>query len=97
MLYVEALAAPDTINTMPEETLQAFADHGEIRGRMPADGGDADTVLARFERAGIDLTEQAQGLQREGTEAFVASWKEVLGRIASKAEALEPAGTRGTS
>jgi len=97
VLYVEALVAAETINTLPDATLLAFADHGTIREPLPADGGDADTVLARFERAGIDLTEQAQALQREGTEAFVASWKEVLGRIASKAEALEPAGARGTS
>ena len=97
VLYVEALVAPETINTLPDATLLAFADHGTIREPLPADGGDAEAVLARFERAGIDLTEQAQALQREGTEAFVASWKEVLGRIAAKAEALEPAWARGAS
>ena len=88
VLYVEALAAPDTINTMPDATLLAFADHGEIRGVMPEDGGDAESVIAEFERAGIDVTALADQLQREGAEAFVKSWNALLQRIATKSEAL---------
>jgi transaldolase len=88
VLYIEALAAPDTINTMPDATLLAFADHGEIRGVMAEDGGDAEAVLAEFERAGIDVAALADQLQREGAEAFVKSWNELLERIAAKSEAL---------
>jgi transaldolase len=88
VLYIEALAAPDTINTMPDATLLSFADHGEIRGVMAEDGGDAEAVLADFERAGIDVTALAEQLQREGAEAFVKSWNELLERIAAKSEAL---------
>ena len=88
VLYVEALAAPDTINTMPDATLLAFADHGEIRGVMAEDGGDAEAVLAEFEHAGIDVAALAGQLQREGAEAFVKSWNELLERIAAKSEAL---------
>jgi transaldolase len=88
VLYIEALAAPDTINTMPEATLFAFADHGEIRGVMAEDGGDAEATLAEFEHAGIDVAALAGQLQREGAEAFVKSWNELLERIAAKSEAL---------
>jgi transaldolase len=88
VLYIEALAAPDTINTMPDATLLSFADHGEIRGVMPEDGGDSEAVLAEFERAGIDVAALADQLQREGAEAFVKSWNELLERIAAKSEAL---------
>jgi transaldolase len=88
VLYVEALAAPDTINTMPDATLLAFADHGQIRGVMPANGGDSESVLAEFGRAGIDVAALADQLQREGAEAFVKSWNELLERIAAKSEAL---------
>jgi transaldolase len=88
VLYIEALAAPDTINTMPDATLLAFADHGELRGTIPADGGDADAVVAEFERAGVDVSALAGQLQREGAEAFVKSWNEVLDRIVAKSEAL---------
>ena len=88
VLYIEALAAPDTINTMPDATLLAFADHGEIRGVMAEDGGDAEAVLAQFEHAEIDVAALADQLQREGAEAFVKSWNELLERIAAKSEAL---------
>jgi transaldolase len=88
VLYIEALAAPDTINTMPDATLLSFADHGEVRGVMPEDGGDAEAVLAEFEQAGIDVTALAEQLQREGAEAFVKSWEELLERISAKSEAL---------
>ena len=88
VLYIEALAAPDTIDTMPDATLLAFADHGEIRGTMAEDGGDAEVVLAEFERAGVDLAALATRLQQEGAEAFVKSWKALLERIGAKSEAL---------
>jgi transaldolase/glucose-6-phosphate isomerase len=88
VLYIEALAAPDTINTMPDATLLAFADHGQLGGVMPEDGGDAESVLAEFERAGIDVHALAEQLQRGGAEAFVKSWNALLERIAAKSEAL---------
>jgi transaldolase len=87
-LYIEALAAPDTINTIPEKTLQAFAEHGVLRGVMAEDGGDADAILARFEQAGVGVQQLATQLQREGAKAFVKSWQELMQRIASKSEAL---------
>ena len=80
-LYVEALAAPGTINTMPEKTLLAFAAGGALRAAMPADGGDADAVLAEFERAGIDVGALASSLQEDGAKAFVKSWQELMRRI----------------
>jgi transaldolase len=88
VLYIEALAAPDTINTMPDATLLAFADHGRINGVMSEDGGDAERVIAEFERAGVDVNALADQLQREGAEAFVKSWNALLERIATKSEAL---------
>jgi transaldolase len=88
-LYIEALAAPDTINTIPDQTLQAFADHGELRGILPVDGGDAEEVLAKFTRMGIDDAALAAQLQREGTETFDKSWQDLLGRIASKNALLQ--------
>ena len=91
-LYVEALAAPDTIDTMPEKTLRAFAEHGEIRGVMAEDGGDAESVLARFAKAGIDTDALATQLQRDGAQAFVKSWQELMTRIAEKSDALVHAG-----
>ncbi len=87
-LSIEALAAPDTINTMPAETLRAFAEHGELRGTMPLDGGDGDAVLARFAEAGIDVAALAVQLQRDGAQAFVKSWKALLDRIADKSATL---------
>jgi transaldolase len=87
-LYVEALAAPDTIDTMPEKTLRAFADHGTLRGAMAEDGGDAEDVLARFAAAGIDVAALALQLQRDGARAFVTSWNELMSRIRAKGEAL---------
>ena len=91
-LYVEALAAPDTIDTMPEKTLRAFAEHGEIKGVMAEDGGDAEAVLARFAKAGIDTDALAIQLQRDGAQAFVKSWQELMTRIAEKSDALVHAG-----
>ena len=91
-LYVEALAAPDTIDTVPEKTLRAFAEHGEIKGVMAEDGGDAEAVLARFAKAGIDTDALAIQLQRDGAQAFVKSWQELMTRIAEKSDALVHAG-----
>ncbi|MFI4970773.1 MAG: transaldolase [Lysobacterales bacterium] len=87
-LYVEALAAPDTINTIPEKTLKAFADHGELRGAMAIDGGDAEAMLIQFAKAGIDIDALAAKLQSDGAAAFVKSWGELLQRIADKSAAL---------
>jgi transaldolase len=87
-LYVEALAAPDTIDTIPAETLRAFADHGQLRGAMAVDGGAAETVLACFAEAGIDVDALATQLQRDGAQAFVKSWNALLGRIAEKSASL---------
>ncbi|MBV6416860.1 MAG: Transaldolase [Steroidobacteraceae bacterium] len=83
-LYIEALAAPDTIATIPEKTLRAFAAHGRLEGTLREDGGDAEDVLARFAAAAIDVDRLAAQLQREGAQAFVKSWAELLRRIAAK-------------
>ncbi|HVC28634.1 MAG TPA: transaldolase family protein, partial [Gammaproteobacteria bacterium] len=88
-LYIEALAAPETINTMPEKTLQAFADHGELKGVLPVDGGDAETALAKFTQAGIDLQALASQLQLEGTQSFVKSWQDLMQSITAKSTALK--------
>jgi transaldolase len=87
-LYVEALAAPDTIDTMPEKTLLAFASQGKVGSAMPADGGDSEKVLARFADAGIDIGALALKLQLEGAQSFVKSWNELLQSIADKSAAL---------
>ena len=84
-LYVEALAAPDTVNTLPEKTLLAFADHGSTSGVLAADGGDHAATLAAFAQAGVDIAALATKLQEDGTQAFVKSWRELLGCIADKA------------
>jgi transaldolase len=91
VLYVEALAAELTINTMPDKTLLAFADHGHLRGLLPDDGGDADQTLDRFTRAGIDLDALALRLQQEGAAAFSASWAKLLDCIARKRDLLAAA------
>lgn len=83
-LYVQALAAPDTIDTMPDKTLLAFADHGEVKGMMAADGREAERTLARFRESGVDLDALARKLQEDGAAAFVTSWDELLERIAGK-------------
>ena len=87
-LYIEQLAAPFTVNTMPEGTLKAFADHGQAGAPVPADGGDCEAVLAGVRAAGIDLEALAAKLQSDGAAAFVKSWHELLGVIASKSAAL---------
>jgi transaldolase len=87
-LYVDALAAPDTINTMPEKTLHAFAERGTLRQPMTADGGDCHAILARFAAAAIDVDQLAQQLQRDGALAFVESWRELMQRLDAKSAAL---------
>jgi transaldolase len=91
ILYVTSLAAPNTLNTMPEATLLAFANHGGIGPLLTADD-NAEEMLARFERAGIDVAVMASDLQREGATAFVDSWNELMAGIASKSETLRKAG-----
>jgi transaldolase len=86
--YVEALAAPDTIDTMPEKTLLAFASQGKVGSAMPPDGGDSEKVIARFADAGIDADALAKKLQVEGAQSFVKSWNELLQSIADKSAAL---------
>ena len=83
-LYVEGLAAPKTINTIPEKTLAAFADHGEVDELLPSDGGYAEAVLEEFRRDGIDDEALATRLQREGAAAFTTSWQALMQRIAEK-------------
>jgi transaldolase len=92
VLYVKSLAAPHSVNTMPEKTLLALADHGEIGAMLPADGGDAEDVLERFRRAGVDLDALAAKLQGDGAEAFVTSWRELLACLVDKSQTLKKAG-----
>jgi len=91
VLYIRALAAPFTVNTMPEGTLKALADHGALGGSLPADGGDCEEVLAWFTRAGIDVDALAGQLQDEGAKSFVNSWRELMDVIAGKSTALAKA------
>jgi transaldolase len=91
ILYVKALAAPDTVNTMPEKTLLAFADHGEVGAVMPRDGGDCERVLADLGKAGVDVDALAAQLQSDGAKSFVESWNDLMNVIASKSAALQTA------
>jgi transaldolase len=88
ILYIKALAAPFTVNTIPEGTLKALADHGALGGILTADGGDSEEVLARFATAGIDVDALASQLQDEGAKSFVSSWRELMDVIASKSADL---------
>jgi transaldolase len=92
VLYVRSLAAPHSVNTMPEKTLLALADHGETGALLPHDGGDAETVLAEITRAGVDLDALAGTLQRDGATAFVKSWDDLLACLVEKSATLEKAG-----
>jgi transaldolase len=83
-MYIEAFASPFTVNTMPEPTLKAFADHGEVRELFPKDGGNCEQVLAEFAEAGIDVAALATRLQEEGKESFNKSWQDMLETIGSK-------------
>jgi len=89
VMYISQFAAPNTIDTMPEETLLAFADHGSVESAAPRDGGDCEQVLMAITRAGIDVMQLAADLQRDGAKAFVDSWKDLLDSIESKSKALK--------
>jgi len=88
VLYIKALAAPNTVNTMPEGTLKALADHGELGAVMPADGGDCEQVLAQFAKAGVDVDALAAKLQDEGAQSFDNSWNDLMSVITSKSAVL---------
>ena len=89
VLYIAALAAPNTVDTMPEETLLAFAEHGKVGSALPRDGGDCEQMLTSFGKAGVDVGKLAADLQSEGAKAFVDSWKDLLDSIESKSKALK--------
>jgi transaldolase len=91
VLYVKALAAPLTVNTMPEGTVKALADHGEIGEMLPPDGGDSEEVLSQFARASVDIEALAATLQDEGAKSFIKSWNELMSVISAKAEMLKKA------
>jgi transaldolase len=92
VLYVKALAAPFTVNTMPEGTLKALADHGDLSEIMSADGGDYEAVLDQFAAAGIDINDLGAKLQDEGAKSFISSWNDLMDVIASKSKSVAKAG-----
>jgi transaldolase len=92
ILYVKALAAPFTVDTMPEATLKEFANHGEVGDILPSDGGDVETVLGSFAKAGVDIDALASRLQDEGAKSFVESWTDLMSRIKVKSAATQRAG-----
>src|SRR5262249_24338850 len=92
VLYIKALQAPFTVNTMPEETLLDFGDHGEIGELLSADGGDAEAMLARFAQAGVDVDALAAQLQKDGADSFVQSWNELMDVMAAKSDRLATGG-----
>jgi transaldolase len=97
-LYVDALAAPNTLSTLPEDTLRAFAEHGTVRSIQPLDLAAAEATLAQFSAAGVDIEALAELLQQQGVDAFVASWRRLLQRIAGKREVpirVSPGMSRG--
>ena len=87
-LYVEALAAPDTVDTMPEKTLKAFAEHGKLGASLPEDGGYADAVIDEFRREGVDVEALALKLQKDGGDLFVKSWNALIGGLGEKVTTL---------
>lgn len=89
VLYIGALAAPNTVNTMPEKTLLAFGQHGNVAKPIPRDGGDCEQVLSAFTKAGIDLLKLAADLQSEGAKSFDESWQDLLKSIDTKSKALK--------
>jgi transaldolase len=91
ILYIQALASPFTVNTMPEGTLKAFADHGNPGSVMAPDGGNCEAVLAQFAKAGINVDDLAAQLQDDGAKSFVKSWNDLMAVIASKSDALKKA------
>ena len=94
ILYIKSLAAPFTVNTTPDATLKALADHGDLGAMLPADGGDCEAVLKQFASAGIDVDALAVQLQDEGAKSFVNSWTELMTVIASKSAAIKAAVAR---
>ncbi len=94
ILYIKALAAPFTVNTMPESTLKALAEHSELGSILPADGGECEEVLAQFAKAGIDVEALAVQLQDEGAKSFVKSWNDLMAVMTSKSAALKMAAGR---
>jgi transaldolase len=88
VLYIKALAAPFTVNTLPEGTLKALADHGDLSEIMSADGGDCEAVLDEFAAAGVEINDLAAKLQDDGAKSFVSSWNELMSVIASKSAPL---------
>lgn len=93
--YIEALAAPDTINTMPDKTLHAYAESGQLRAELARDGAQAEALLAEFGRAGVDVAALSVRLQQEGAQAFEKSWNDLIGLIAAKCGAAQPGNTAG--
>jgi len=91
VLYIEGLAAPYTVNTMPENTLKAFADHGKVAALMPVDGGDCEEVLAQFAAAGVDVDALAARLQDDGAKSFATSWNELMEVLGSKRDTFKAA------
>jgi transaldolase len=91
ILYVKALAAPFTVNTMPEATLKAFGDHGDVGATLAVDGGDCAAVLASFAKAGVDLDALAARLQDDGAASFVKSWNDLMTCVDGKASAIRKA------
>jgi transaldolase len=91
ILYIKSLAAPFTVNTMPEGTLKALATHNDLGELLPADGGNCEEVIAQFTKAGIDVDALGVQLQDEGAESFVKSWNDLMGVISSKSAALAAA------
>ncbi len=91
VLYVKALAAPFTVNTMPEATLKALADHGELGSIMAADGGNCEEVIGKFAKSGVNVDVLASQLQNEGAKSFVKSWNDLMAVINSKSSALKQA------
>ena len=87
-LYIGGLAAPNTVNTMPEATLLAFADHGAAPVALPRNGGESEAVLSAHGKAGVDLPALAERLQSDGAKGFVDSWRELLGAIDAKSKTL---------
>jgi transaldolase len=91
VLYIKELAAPLTVNTMPEKTLKAFAEHGEVTGILPPDAGDSAAVLTQFAAAGVEVESLARTLLDEGAASFIKSWNELMAVIESKSSALQKA------
>ena len=88
MLYVDGLAAPNTVNTMPQNTLKATADHATAAGTLSRDGGDGALILSEFEKAGVAIADLAERLQNDGAEDFVKSWRDLLRAIDTKSKTL---------